>query len=133
MDSSVSSADGGTAIAVNTDESIPIERQIFTAAHELGHLLLHSESYEADQAEEDAQQESEASMFASHFLMPDRGFEQVWSDSRGLPWVQSVLHAKRVFRVSYKTVLRRLIEEGAPMTAFMRNFHLHTGACTTSG
>jgi Zn-dependent peptidase ImmA (M78 family)/DNA-binding XRE family transcriptional regulator len=110
---SVSSADGGPAIAVNTDESIPIERQIFTAAHELGHLLLHSESYEADQAEEDEQQESEASMFASHFLMPDRRFWQVWSDSRGSDWVQSVLHTKRIFRVSYKTVLYRLVEVGA--------------------
>jgi Zn-dependent peptidase ImmA (M78 family)/DNA-binding XRE family transcriptional regulator len=121
---SVSTADGGPAIAVNTDESIPIERQIFTAAHELGHLLLHSESYKADQAEEDKQQEAEASLFASHFLMPDHRFKQVWSDSRGSDWVQSVLHTKRIFRVSYKTVLFRLIEEGATDRSVYERFSI---------
>ncbi len=125
---SVGPADGGPAIAVNTEESIPIERQIFTAAHELGHLLLHSQSYGADQGEEDERQESEASMFASHFLMPGRGFERVWSDGKGLPWVQSVLHAKRVFRVSYKTVLRRLIEEGATDEGIYEKFSFAYGS-----
>jgi transcriptional regulator with XRE-family HTH domain len=125
---SVGPVDGGPAIAVNIEESIPIERQIFTAAHELGHLLLHSASYDADQAEEDAQQESEASIFASHFLMPNGGFEQVWSDSKGLPWVQSVLHAKRVFRVSYKTVLRRLVEDGATDDGIYEKFSFAYGS-----
>jgi hypothetical protein len=125
---SVGPVDGGPAIAVNTEESIPIERQIFTAAHELGHLLLHSASYDADQAEEDAQQESEASMFASHFLMPNGGFRQAWSDSRGSDWVQSVLHTKRIFRVSYKTVLRRLIEEGATDDGIYEKFSFAYGS-----
>jgi Zn-dependent peptidase ImmA (M78 family)/DNA-binding XRE family transcriptional regulator len=119
---SVGLADGGPAIAVNTMESIPVERQIFTAAHELGHLLLHSESYSADQADEDSGQESQASIFASYFLMPEERFRRVWSESRGLPWIQSVLHTKRIFRVSYKTVLRRLIDEGATDSSIYEKF-----------
>jgi Zn-dependent peptidase ImmA (M78 family)/DNA-binding XRE family transcriptional regulator len=119
---SVGLADGGPAIAVNTEKSIPIERQIFTAAHELGHLLLHSDSYDADQTVENAQQESEANIFASHFLMPDQSFDQVWSESRGLNWVQGVLHTKRIFRVSYKTVLHRLVDEGKADNGIYQEF-----------
>lgn len=119
---SVGPEDGGPAIAVNTEESIPIERQIFTAAHELGHLLLHSDSYDSDQTVENARQESEANIFASHFLMPDPSFGQVWSESRGLNWVQGVLHTKRIFRVSYKTVLHRLIDEGKADNSIYQEF-----------
>jgi len=108
---SVGFDDGGPAIAVNVEESIPVERRIFTAAHELGHLLLHMESYYADQDEEDRAQENEASIFASYFLMPQPYFERVWSEGSGLNMVDNVLHAKRRFHVSYKTVLRRLIDE----------------------
>jgi Zn-dependent peptidase ImmA (M78 family)/DNA-binding XRE family transcriptional regulator len=120
---SVGPADGGPAIAVNTDESIPIERQIFTAAHELGHLLLHADSYRADRSIESKEQESQASMFASHFLMPDSGFRRVWRESRGLHWVHRVLHTKRIFRVSYKTVLLRLIENGIADESVYRKFY----------
>ena len=38
-------ADNGPAIAVNTSPDISIERQIFTVAHELGHLIMHESSY----------------------------------------------------------------------------------------
>ena len=109
---SVGIQDGGPAIAVNTDSSIPVERQIFATALEFGHLLLHPDSYKSDQVEEDEQQEAEASMFASYFLMPQSHFEKEWSEGRGIHWVDSVLHIKRLFKVSYKTVLNRIVEEG---------------------
>ena len=109
---SVGATDGGPAIAVNTENSIPVERQIFTAAHELGHLLLHPDSYQTGETEEDELQESEANMFASYFLMPGSHFNEKWSSCRGSNWVESVLHIKRLFGVSYKTVLNRLVTEG---------------------
>lgn len=109
---SVGIQDGGPAIVVNIDGSIPVERQIFTTAIEFGHLLLHPDSYRSDQVEEDEQQDAEASMFASYFVMPQSHFEKEWSEGRGTNWVDSVLHIKRLFKVSYKTVLNRLIEEG---------------------
>ncbi len=43
---SVGDADGGPAIVVNSEKGISIERQIFTIAHELGHLVLHKTSYQ---------------------------------------------------------------------------------------
>jgi Zn-dependent peptidase ImmA (M78 family)/DNA-binding XRE family transcriptional regulator len=119
---SVGMPDGGPAIAVNAEESIPVERQIFTAIHELGHLLLHPGSFVYDQLEEDMEQESEANEFASYFLMPKEQFEQAWSESRGLHWVESVLHTKRLFLVSYRTVLRRLIDIGVADDSIYKKF-----------
>ena len=107
---SVGESDNGPAIAVNTDDSIPVERRIFTAAHELGHIILHKDSYVSDQIQENDEQEDEANRFAGYFLMPRENFNIIWEENRGLHWVDSVLHTKRRFRVSYKTVLKRLID-----------------------
>jgi Zn-dependent peptidase ImmA (M78 family) len=107
---SVSAEDGGPAIAVNISKSIPVERQIFSAAHELGHLLMHTDSYDSSRKEIIKSQEREADCFAGHFLMPQKHFETVWDESSGLNWIDTVLYVKRRFRVSYKTVLRRLVD-----------------------
>ena len=64
---SVAEEDGGPAIIVNVWERISVERWIFSAAHELGHLLLHLDAYDADESAEDDAQEIEANVFASHF------------------------------------------------------------------
>jgi Zn-dependent peptidase ImmA (M78 family) len=109
---SLGSEDGGPAIVVNRLESIPVERQIFTAAHELGHLCLHQESYGPDETEENDIQEKEANTFASYFLMPKKQFYAEWERNKGLHWVDRVLKTKRAFRVSWMTVLYRLCEDG---------------------
>jgi len=119
---SVGPDDGGPAIVVNIEEDIPVERRIFTAVHEFGHLLLHSDSYYSEQEEEDDLQEKEADQFASYFLMPKDQFVEVWEEGRGLHWVDNVLHTKRRFRVSYKTVLRRLIDEDKAEKSIYRYF-----------
>lgn len=98
---------GGPALFINNDENISIERQIFTAAHELGHLLLHS--YEEDISEERyKQKEDQANQFASEFLMPSDAFIQEWERLEGFDWRERVLEIKKLFRVSYKTVLKRI-------------------------
>jgi Zn-dependent peptidase ImmA (M78 family)/DNA-binding XRE family transcriptional regulator len=107
---SVSAQDGGPAIVVNVWKRISVERWIFSAVHELGHLLLHLEAYQVDETQEDEEQEHEANIFASHFLMPDDAFESEWSETYGLAFVDRVLKVKRIFQVSYKTVLYRLSE-----------------------
>ncbi len=107
---SVAPADGGPAIVVNTWERISVERWIFTAAHELGHLLLHLEDYDVAEREEERQQEKEANVFASHFLMPEEVFAKEWAETYGMAFVDRVLKVKRIFRVSYRTVLYRLSE-----------------------
>lgn len=107
---SVSEEDGGPAVIVNVWERISVERWIFSAAHELGHLLLHFDTYNVDEISEDKDQETEANIFASYFLMPEEAFKSEWSDTSGLSFVDRVLKVKRIFNVSYKTVLYRLSE-----------------------
>jgi Zn-dependent peptidase ImmA (M78 family)/DNA-binding XRE family transcriptional regulator len=107
---SVAKDNGGPAIAVNTWERISVERWIFTAAHELGHLVLHLGSFDVNQTQEETQQESEANIFGSYFLMPEKSFDKEWQDTYGLSLVQRVLKVKRIFRVSYRTVLYRVAQ-----------------------
>lgn len=107
---SVSENDGGPAVIVNTWERLPVEHWIFSAAHELAHLLLHLKAYEVDQELEDKDEERDADAFASHFLMPEDVFLREWNATVGLPLFDRVLKVKRVFRVSWRTVLFRLSE-----------------------
>lgn len=108
---SIGNADGGPAIVVNTWERISVERWIFTVAHELGHLVLHLDEYDVQQTAEPRQQEIEANLFASHFLMPHELFTNEWDDACGLSLIDRVLKVKRICRVSYKTVLYRIAEQ----------------------
>jgi Zn-dependent peptidase ImmA (M78 family)/DNA-binding Xre family transcriptional regulator len=105
---SVGERDGGPAIVVNAETGISIERQIFTVAHELGHLILHKSSYDASREEENADEEREADAFTGVFLIPDEPLRREWEAARGLHWVDRVLHIKKLYKVSYMTVLVRL-------------------------
>jgi Zn-dependent peptidase ImmA (M78 family)/DNA-binding XRE family transcriptional regulator len=121
---SVAPEDGGPAVVVNTWERISVERWIFTAVHELGHLVLHGPEYQIDREREDKLQEKEANLFASYFLMPQEVFRDEWSEARGLPFVDRVLKVKRIFQVSYKTVLYRLSETAKPKINVWQRFQL---------
>lgn len=121
---SVGEDDGGPAIVVNVWKRIPVERRIFTAAHELGHLMLHREAYDVSQSEENAEEEREADLFAGHFLLPPQGFQKEWNEAAGLHLVDRVFKIKRIFHVSYKTVLVRLIESGAVDNSIWKRFNL---------
>ncbi|MEA3286194.1 MAG: XRE family transcriptional regulator [Candidatus Marinimicrobia bacterium] len=108
---SVGEKDGGPAIVVNTNDRISVERWIFTVAHELGHLILHQSAYDSAVESENDNEELEANIFASHFLVPKEAFQKVWEDYYGMPFVNRVLRVKRIFNVSYKTILYRINEE----------------------
>lgn len=110
MGLSVAEEDGGPAVIVNTWDRLPVETWIFSAAHELGHLLLHLSAYDVDQEQEDEVQEQEADQFASHFLIPEDVFYKEWEETAGLHLIDRVLKVKRVFRVSWRTVLYRVAE-----------------------
>jgi len=99
---------GGPAVVVNTWERLPVETWIFSAAHELGHLLMHLGAYDVHQVAEDNAEEAQANQFASHFLMPDGAFRREWEETAGLALVERVLKIKRIFRVSWRTVLYRV-------------------------
>ena len=120
---SVAQEDGGPAVVVNNWERISVERRIFSAVHELGHLVLHRTAYDVTQVAENRTEEQEADLFAGHFLMPDEGFRSEWADGAGLFWLDRVFKVKRIFHVSYKTVLKRLIEYGDTDDGIWRTFN----------
>jgi Zn-dependent peptidase ImmA (M78 family)/transcriptional regulator with XRE-family HTH domain len=126
---SVAAADGGPAIAVNTWERISVERWIFTAAHELAHLLLHGADYDVSKRDEEQRQEKEANVFASYFLMPPEVFAKEWAETYGMGFVDRVLKVKRIFRVSYRTVLYRL-SDSLPGPELWKRFQLDYRART---
>lgn len=99
-------------IGVNVSDNISIERQIFTVAHELAHLLLHKSSFKNEETGERDEQESQADEFASYFLMPREAFLKSWEENKGLPWIKNILHTKRIYKISYLTILKRIIDEG---------------------
>ncbi|MCD4781545.1 MAG: ImmA/IrrE family metallo-endopeptidase [Candidatus Omnitrophica bacterium] len=105
---------GCPAVIVNVSDNITVERQIFTVAHELGHILLHKNSYNPDEIREPSVEEKEADEFAGYFLMPRDAFIKSWKENEGLHWFDNILHIKRIYKVSYQTVLRRLKGLGAP-------------------
>ena len=119
---SVGSRDHGPAVVVNTWDRISVERWIFTAAHELGHLLLHQHEYQRDATDLPTETEREADAFASEFLMPEAAFTAEWDETCGHSLLVRVLKVKRIFRVSYKTVLYRLVESGRETSDVWRAF-----------
>ena len=119
---SVGSRDHGPAVVVNTWDRISVERWIFTAAHELGHLLLHQDEYQRDATNLPTETEREADAFASEFLMPEAAFATEWDETCGHSLLVRVLKVKRIFRVSYKTVLYRLVESGRETSEVWRAF-----------
>lgn len=110
---SVAEEEGGPAIVINTWERISVERWIFTAAHELAHLLLHLNAYKITETAENSLEENEANTLASYFLMPEEVFKREWDKTAGLSIAERVLHVKRIFMVSYKTVLYRLSQSSS--------------------
>lgn len=126
---SVSSEDGGPAICINCNKKISVERQIFTAAHELGHILLHPESYSGDIADELKADENEANIFASHFLIPDNAFMKKYNEYRGKDLVSLVLSMKSYFRVSYQTILFRINEHNLERDIFPRFYIAYKSKC----
>ncbi|MDD9984029.1 MAG: ImmA/IrrE family metallo-endopeptidase [Gammaproteobacteria bacterium] len=72
----------GPAVVVNTWDRISVERWIFTAAHEFGHLLLHPDENRRDATELPVQAEREADVFASEFLMPETAFATEWEETQ---------------------------------------------------
>ena len=128
---SVGPEDGGPAVVVNVWDRISVERWIFTAAHELGHLLLHPSEFRRDATDESTETEREADRFASEFLMPEAAFAEEWEATRGRSLVDRVLMVKRIFRVSYQTVLYRLVQNDCEGREIWDRFrHQYSNRCS---
>ena len=64
-------------------------------------------------------------MFAAQFLMPDEQFDKEWENAKGLPLYDRVMHLKRIFKVSYQTVLMRLRDRVDDIWKRFLNEHKH--------
>ncbi len=89
---------GVSVIYIN--RNMPPDRQRFTLAHELGHLMMHSGDYFPNI--EDA--ENEAHKFASEFLMPEREIKPALSFSLTL---QKLADLKRYWKCSMSAIIMR--------------------------
>ena len=102
---------GSCGIAVNNGEAVPGERQLFTLCHEVGHLLMHHQDGDADDTPEMKKcREKEANAFAAGMLIPTAEFNSAWDNTEGRLWFDRVLAVKRIFTVSYLTVIYCLEE-----------------------
>ena len=102
---------GSCGIAVNNGEAIPGERQLFTLCHEVGHLLMrHQDEDTEDSPEAKKRREKEANAFAAGMLVPTAEFNSAWDNTEGRLWFDRILAVKRIFTVSYLTVIYCLEE-----------------------
>jgi len=108
---SACSATQGAFVLINT-HNISIERQLFTLAHEIGHLIFHRDEYQ-DQllaptdTESEKAREAVANCFASYLLVSQEAFNQARHNMG-----DDLLRLKAYFRVSYQTILMRFDELG---------------------
>ncbi|MNT04952.1 hypothetical protein D3C72_1395530 [compost metagenome] len=98
-----------------TDKGFPVivvnknfsnDRKRFTLAHELGHLLLHNESYYPVSNYRD--KENEANVFASEFLMPEL---QIKNSLRSLK-MSDLGSLKNYWLTSMSSIIRRAKDLG---------------------
>ena len=104
-------------------------RQLFTLAHELGHLLLHEDHFIDGEREFSSSliTEVEANSFAGHFLVPTEFLQEI--EDRLKPssatdyssWLDT--YAKR-WAVSTETILRRLLDVGRLTESEYANYKL---------
>lgn len=97
----VSQWDGGPqAPLILVNSHAPGDRCRFSVAHELGHLVMHTEPGAG------AQQEKQADAFAAEFLMPAADIREAFS--RGVD-LSKLSELKRVWKVSMSALLRRAL------------------------
>ncbi|MCC7493255.1 MAG: ImmA/IrrE family metallo-endopeptidase [Fimbriimonadaceae bacterium] len=104
------------------DRAQVVERVIFSAAHELGHLVLHPELFTAAaQKVDDARDyEHEAHVFAASFLVPEGDLLRTWQDERlaRLPLERALLVLKWRFQVSFWALFERVRGLGLTETTY---------------
>lgn len=84
---------------------VPGDRFRFSAAHELGHIMLHSAGHDGSLAD----RESEADAFAAEFLMPRSAFMHLLSPDLTL---NSFARLKTEWGVSIQALIRRNLDLG---------------------
>ncbi len=114
----------GPCILVNSNNTI--ERQIFTLAHEYGHLLMHRNRYTNLSPVADAEEDLEimANKFARFFLVPRAGLRDFLARNTGerKMALADIVATKHHFKVSLKMISRALLDEGRLLESEQKDF-----------
>jgi len=102
-------------VLMNIDEHVPGDRYRWTLAHELGHLIMHSQ--QVDDAEE------EANRFAAEFLLPERDIRSKLRNVR----IQTLALLKRIWKVSMGALLERAKQLGTITMSQYRYMRINFG------
>jgi Zn-dependent peptidase ImmA (M78 family) len=86
---------------------VPGDRQRFTVAHELGHLMLHGEASPPRDANESSRMERHANRFAAAFLGPGDALIDTLQSVGGKVTLQALMHVKSVWGVAIKALVGR--------------------------
>ena len=101
-------------LCVFVNQANTLERQIFSLAHEFGHLLMHRSFYQARKPvaglDKNHEMEEMAQTFAANVLVPELGLREVFRRDVGekASGIEDIVFLKRYFRVSVDMILRRL-------------------------
>jgi Zn-dependent peptidase ImmA (M78 family)/transcriptional regulator with XRE-family HTH domain len=111
----LSTIQGDMMLVMLRDRKRVIERTIFSAAHELGHLVLHPHLFTNDEQDEETdpkRYEEEANKFAGNFLVPSDELVRIWKEERlnRLSLFNALILLKRVFHVSFHCLYHRVTE-----------------------
>lgn len=130
----ISAIQGEMMLTMLKDSDRNMERIIFSAAHELGHLVLHPFLFTESNVEPDEERdfEKEANVFAGSFLVPSNELARIWREDRlsKLPLFHALLLLKRVFHVSYWALFYRVKSlqlTDMPWPVFMNHTKQHMG------
>jgi Zn-dependent peptidase ImmA (M78 family)/transcriptional regulator with XRE-family HTH domain len=106
-------------VMLNDNPRVRTERIIFSAAHELGHLVMHPNLFTQSPDEridlsELKRFEREADLFAGCFLVPSEDLRRTWREERldRLPIEHALILLKRVHPVSFWCLGQRVRQAG---------------------
>lgn len=112
-------------VVLTPDRADDVYRHRFTAAHELGHLVLHS-----DCAPGDPHQEREADAFAAEFLTPSAEITSLLPSRLDFNALDAL---SKSWGISVDSLLRRCKEVGAISETTYRRAHQRLANLRTSG
>jgi len=107
----------GAGIFLNNHPALSVEHQVFSLMHEYAHLIFHRRSYQPSSApyrtrgRSTSPAEKIANLFAGHMLVPPAGLRR-FVGSLGVVTLTDIFEIKRIYRVSFATVLTRLQQDG---------------------
>jgi len=112
----LSARQGDMSLIMIREREQSIERTIFSAVHELAHLVLHPHLFtiSSDRNNDERDYEKEANLFAGCYLVPTGDLIELWNEERlnKLPLVHALILLKKAFRVSFWCLYERIKQLG---------------------